>query len=233
MDAKRPLKSPDNLAKPGAVKAWGQGGEKLERSASVLLLVDFINPLDFEGAQDLAAPALRAAKMTAFLKQELVNRHIPTIYANDNYGVWHSNFHDVLLHCQSLKGPAGQMAQLLAPAPADLTILKPRHSAFYGTPLELLLNQIEARCIVVAGLSADICVKLTAMDAYLRGYKVWAPSDCTAAETTRSKREALDYMSRVLKADTSPSTSTDLDALKSGFKAGRNDRDPEPRHGQR
>jgi hypothetical protein len=33
----------------------------------------------------------------------------------------------------------------LYPQAHDLTILKPRHSAFYASPLELLLSQMQAR----------------------------------------------------------------------------------------
>ena len=128
------------------------------------------------------------------------------MYANDNYGTWRSQFSDVLNYCKGLPGEAGEIAQLLAPAECDLSILKPRHSGFYATPLELLLTQMHAHELIVVGLSADMCVQLTAMDAYLRGYSVWAPADCTAAETTERKREALAYIERVFKADICDST---------------------------
>ncbi len=35
---------------------------------------------------------------------------------------------------------------------------------------------------MIAGVATDMCVHLTAMDAYMRGFKVWVPSDCTAAK---------------------------------------------------
>jgi nicotinamidase-related amidase len=44
------------------------------------------------------------------------------------------------------------------------------------------------------------------MDAYLRGYAVWAPADCTAAETPERQRESLAYIERVFKADIADST---------------------------
>ncbi|MEO8297362.1 MAG: isochorismatase family protein [Burkholderiales bacterium] len=80
-------------------------------------------------------------------------------------------------------------------------MLKPRRSAFYATPLDLVLTQVEARSVVIAGLAADICVQLTAMDASLRGYGLWVPRDCTAAEQPTAKEASLRYMSRVLKAE--------------------------------
>ncbi|NML13554.1 cysteine hydrolase family protein [Azohydromonas caseinilytica] len=184
----------------------GAGDNALPRSRSVLLLVDFINPLQFPGADSIAPAALRAAHCTARLKQVLAQRGVPAVYANDNYGTWRSQFSDVLDYCQGLPGEAGEIARLLAPAEGDLTILKPRHSGFYATPLELLLTQMHAHELIVVGLSADMCVQLTAMDAYLRGYSVWAPADCTASETPELKQAALDYIARVFKAETCDST---------------------------
>ncbi|WP_066331110.1 cysteine hydrolase family protein [Azohydromonas lata] len=197
MDAKPPHR-PD--------LAIGAGDNTLPRSRSVLLLVDFINPLQFPGADSMAPAALQAARCTAHLKQVLSQQGIPTIYANDNYGTWRSQFSDVLQYCQDLPGEAGEIARLLAPDEHDLTILKPRHSAFYATPLELLLTQMHAHELIVVGLSADMCVQVTAMDAYLRGYTVWAPCDCTAAESPERLRDARAYMERVFKTDVSHST---------------------------
>jgi nicotinamidase-related amidase len=182
-------------------------GQKLPRSATVLLLVDFINPLDFPGGRKLAAPALAAAHATQRLKKRLARDGVPTLYANDNYGVWRSEFRDLLTHCQALPGASGDIARRLTPGPDDLVLLKPRHSAFFGTPLDLVLTQMHAHTLVVAGIAADICVQLTAMDASLRGYKLWVPADCTAAESEAAKKASLAYMARVLKADVRRSSS--------------------------
>jgi nicotinamidase-related amidase len=179
--------------------------EGLARSATVLLLVDFINPLEFPEAEALAPAAVAAAERTARLKARLAEAGVQAIYANDNYGTWHSNFHETWRHCRSLKGASRQLALTLAPGAHDLAILKPRHSAFFSTPLELLLGQLKARRLVLAGLATDMCVMFTAMDAFLRGYKLWVPGDCVAAESHEASDGALAYMARVLKARTDPS----------------------------
>lgn len=197
MDANPPVRPP---------AAIGSAGQTLPRSRSVLLLVDWINPLDFEGSEDIAPAALGAAKNTAAFKGRWCRRRLPVIYANDNYGAWRSDFEEVTQRCQERPGAAGEIARLMAPGEDDFTVLKPRHSAFYGTPLALLLAQMHVHRIVLSGLATDICVQLTAMDAFLRGYSVWVPSDCTASESPARTREALDYMARVLNVDTRPST---------------------------
>lgn len=177
---------------------------EMPRSRSVLLLVDFINPLNFDGAEDLAPDALEAAQATAQLKQRYGTEDARAIYVNDNFGEWRSDFRMLLSECRKLGGPAARLARQLKPAAQDLTVLKPRHSGFHATPLDLLLTQLQAKELVITGLSTDFCVMCTAMDAYVRGYKLRVPEDCTAAESPRRKREALDWMKTVLKADIRP-----------------------------
>lgn len=182
-------------------------GQELKPSPTVLLLVDFINPMRFPGAEKLVPAALEAAHATARLKKRLSGRGFTSIYANDNYGVWRSEFKELLAACKDLPGARGEVASTLAPnEQTDLTLLKPLHSAFHSTPLEHLLRQLKARQVVVVGLATDMCVQLTAMDAYMRGFKVWVPNDCTAAESPEFKSAALAQMSRVFKCSTRSST---------------------------
>ena len=177
---------------------------KLPRSKQVLILVDFINPLDFPGGDRLAKPAVAAARATAELKARLDKQGVPTIYANDNYGIWQSDFHSLVSSCLGMEGPAGEIARLLYPQASDITILKPRHSAFFGSPLELLLTEMDAEQLVICGLATDICVQLTAMDAFLREYTIWVPSDCTAAESTQAWKASMTYMADILRCETKP-----------------------------
>jgi len=181
------------------------GAARLPPSERVLLLVDFINPFNFPGAERLAPAAVEAARATAGLKERLAAEGVTTIYANDNYGVWQSDFHTLVSACLGMNGPPGEIARLLYPQAGDLTILKPRHSAFFASPLELLLTEMESSELIICGLATDICVQLTAMDAFLREYRIWVPSDCNAAESTHAKHMALAYMASVLKCEIAPS----------------------------
>jgi nicotinamidase-related amidase len=170
------------------------------RSRRVLLLVDFINPLDFVGADELAPPALEAAVAAAKLKRRLAGAGVPAIYVNDNFGHWHSDFRTLLAHCARRRGAAAELVRRLAPKVRDLTVLKPRHSGFHSTPLQLLLLRMGARELVVTGLATDLCVQFTAMDAFLHGYRIWVPQDCCAAETASAHAQSLAWMQRALKA---------------------------------
>jgi nicotinamidase-related amidase len=175
---------------------------KVPRSPRVLVLIDFINPLNFPGAEKLAPAALNAAKATLRLREKLDTDKVAVIYANDNYGVWQSDFHSLVAQCIARDDISGEIARLLSPRATDLTLLKPRHSAFYCSPLELLLKEMHAKELILAGLATDICVQMTAADAFLRGFEgVWVPADCCAAETPKAQANALEYMRDVLKCD--------------------------------
>ncbi len=54
-------------------------------------------------------------------------------------------------------------------------------------------------------MTTDICVLFTANDAYLHDFELFVPADCTAAVDDSDHRYALNYLGRVLQADTAPS----------------------------
>lgn len=176
------------------------------RSPVVLLLVDVINPLQFPNAGGLVREAVRAASRISKLKAKLKSRNIPAIYANDNYGTWHSEFSDILVECMGLSGPRGEIARTLAPSETDLVILKPQHSAFHSTPLQHLLDRMEAEKLIIVGFATDMCVMLSATDARMSGYNVWVPSDCTAAENPSRKAFALRHLRQSFKCSVRAST---------------------------
>ncbi len=107
----------------GRAAAAGHAGGKvassnLARSSDVLLLVDFINPLDFPGGEDLAPHALDAAKATAELRRALDARQVQCIYANDNYGIWHDDFKDIWSTCSKAGWRERQDRAMAQAAPA-------------------------------------------------------------------------------------------------------------------
>ena len=94
---------------------------------------------------------------------------------------------------------------MLAPDKDDYFVLKPKHSGFYSTTLEILLKHLQSKTLILTGVATDICVLFTANDAYLRDYQLVVPSDCVAANDTKTSEYTLKFLERVLKADTRPS----------------------------
>jgi nicotinamidase-related amidase len=188
-------------------------GNAPDRSSVALVLIDVINDLEFEGGERLLEPALAAAERIAELKERARAAGIPVIYANDNFGRWRSDFHEVVEH--SLRdGVRGRpLAEMLAPGGDDYFVLKPKHSAFFATTLETLLDYLGARRLVLTGFSTEICVTFTALDAFMRDYRVHVPADCVASESAEEGEQALRYMERVCAADVTLSGELDLAAL--------------------
>jgi nicotinamidase-related amidase len=98
--------------------------------------------------------------------------------------------------------------------------LKPKHSGFFSTTLDTLLEYLGVRAVVLTGIAANICVLFTANDAYMRDLHLAVPCDCVASNTEEENRYALDQMGKVLKADTRPSTELSFPAFarKKGYK---------------
>jgi nicotinamidase-related amidase len=167
---------------------------------TALLLIDVINDFDFEGSENLLRHAIPAARKIARLKKRLRAADVPVIYVNDNFGRWQSDFRDQIERCVSPDCKGREVAGLLLPDARDYFVLKPKHSAFYSTSLEVLLGFLGIETLILAGLAGDICVLYTANDAYMRDYRLIVPSDCIASESAADNRRALDHMKRLLKA---------------------------------
>ena len=172
--------------------------------STVLLLVDYINHFHFPRAAELAPRAVRAARATASLKFALTRQGCACVYANDNFGQWRMEFSALVEQCLAQGNASGKIATLLQPAAGDMSVLKPRNSAFYGTPLEFLLDELDASTLVIAGIAVDMCVLATAQDAHMRKFQVRVPSDCVAGFSRAEERAALITMERTLGADISP-----------------------------
>jgi nicotinamidase-related amidase len=181
-------------------------GSAPDNSAVVLLLIDVINDFEFdEGAADLFRHALPAAKRIAALKERTSRAGIPAIYVNDNFGKWRSDFRSLVEHCIDDDTQGRPIVELLKPGEEDYFVLKPKQSGFYSTTLDLLLQHLGARTLILTGFATDICVLFTASDAHLRDYRLLIPSDCVAAQDEQENQRVLNYMQRVLDADVRPS----------------------------
>jgi Amidases related to nicotinamidase len=180
-------------------------GNAPEKSPTVLLIIDVISDFDFPDGEELLKNAEPVAKNIAVLRKKADRAKIPVVYVNDNFGKWQSDFKTLLNHSLSKSSKGRKIATLLKPRQKDYFVLKPKHSGFYSTTLELLLEYLGAKKLIITGLTADICVLFTAADAFLRDYKIFVPRDCTASAYAKDRDNALRYMERVLQADTRPS----------------------------
>ena len=196
------------------IKSEDLHGNVPDRSGSALLLIDVINDFEFDGGEKLLELAMPVGARIAQLKQRAKAAGIPAIYVNDNFGKWQSDLNKIVSHCLE-DGVRGEpFVRQVLPDEDDYFVLKPKHSGFYCTSLDLLLTHLPAHNLILTGIAGNNCVLFTANDAYMRDFKLFIPSDCSVSETKEENDYALDQMQKVLKADIRPWAELDLAGLK-------------------
>jgi nicotinamidase-related amidase len=162
------------------------------------VILDMISCWNFPDARALVRAALRVAPAIARLKRRCVAAGVPVIYANDNSGQWRSDFKFVVHSSLESDGPGAQITRELEPGPDDYFVLKPKHSAFFATPLEILLDHLRTQRLVITGVAGDQCVLNTAADARMRDFEVVVPCDCIASLSTARSQRAIEQLREAL-----------------------------------
>jgi nicotinamidase-related amidase len=167
-------------------------------SRTALIVVDMINAYDHPDAERLVL-SVEAALPTI---TDLIDRSDLTIYVNDNFGHWRSN-RDELVN-SALEGEFGRLVEPIKPDDDAFFVVKARHSVFYQTPLEYLLNQEDAGTLVLVGQVTEQCILYSALDAYIRHFKVRVPRDAVAHIHEDLADAALRMMELNMDVDVSP-----------------------------
>jgi nicotinamidase-related amidase len=188
-------------------------GSAPDTHQTALLLIDVINDFEFPRGEELFDEAMKVASKIASLKKRAAAAGVPSIYINDNFGRWQSRFDEIVNHCLGQNVRGRPFVQQLLPGKNDYFVLKPKHSGFYQTPLEILLKHLGARRLILTGVSTNSCVLFTANDAYMRDLELLVPADCVAACNCEEHDLAMNHMRYTLKADLSPSEKIELQAL--------------------
>jgi nicotinamidase-related amidase len=188
-------------------------GSAPDKSDGALLLIDLINDFDFPEGDELLRLARPVGKKIAGLKERAKEAGIPSVYVNDNFGRWQSDFNKIVDHCSRDDAKGKEFVKLLLPEDDDYFVLKPKHSGFYSTTLDLLLTHLSAKNLILTGIAGNNCVLFTANDAYMRDFKLFVPADCVVSNTEEENRYALKQMQEVLKADITVASELDLKAI--------------------
>ncbi|MDP9902480.1 cysteine hydrolase family protein [Variovorax ginsengisoli] len=163
----------------------------MKQQATALLIVDMISCWDFLDSEKLLPGALAITPALARLKARCVRAGVPVIYANDNLGRWRSDFRTLIDESLACGGGAAEITTALHPQPSDYFVLKPKHSAFFCTPMELLLAHLNVDRLVVVGVASDQCVMTTVAEARMRDFDVVVPEDCVASQSSARNAAAL------------------------------------------
>ncbi|MES2887504.1 MAG: isochorismatase family cysteine hydrolase [Pseudomonadota bacterium] len=169
---------------------------------AALLIIDMISTWDFPDADKLLPPAQALGPRLAALKARCRSAGWAIVYANDNQGRWRSDFRQLVDLSSDPRAPGAELTRLLRPHEDDYFVLKPKHSAFFCTPLELLLQRLKVRRLVLTGVASDQCIVSTAMDARMREYEVCVPRDGVATQSEVRNARAVQHLAEALKVDT-------------------------------
>ncbi|MFL6415280.1 MAG: cysteine hydrolase family protein [Bryobacteraceae bacterium] len=186
-------------------------GSAPDNHETALLLIDVVNDFEFLRGDELFEEAIKIAPNIARLKKRAKAAGVPAIYVNDNFGRWQSRFQDIVQHCLNDGVRGRPFVEQLIPDDRDYFVLKPKHSGFYQTPLEILLKHLGTHRLILTGISTNSCVLFTANDAYMRDLELVVPSDCVAACNCEEHNFAMTQMKNMVKADVSRSDEVDLD----------------------
>jgi nicotinamidase-related amidase len=186
------------------------------QSSAALLLIDVINHFEYPDSDKLLAEALPVAPHIAELRRRARAAGLPVIYVNDNFGQWRSDASKVLAYCLRPGAPSTPFVEQLRPEDEDYFVLKPMHSGFYQTPLELLLKHLGSTTVILAGIATNSCIQYTAHDAKMRNFRIFVPPDCSASRTREEHEQAIQHMQAMASADITPSPELPLEQLAHG-----------------
>jgi nicotinamidase-related amidase len=170
-----------------------------ESGATALVVIDMLNPYRHPQAEELAPRVAAALPGMQNLLQRAGEAQIPVIYVNDNYGDWNSSAAE--LAANAMEGAHPELVEPILPADGQSFVIKARHSVFYGTPLEYLLDQMEVSRLVLVGQVTEQCVFYSALDAHVRHFDLAVPTDAVAAIFDHLAAAALEMMERNLGAE--------------------------------
>ncbi|MGE7122611.1 isochorismatase family cysteine hydrolase [Peribacillus sp. NPDC046944] len=169
-----------------------------------LLIIDMINDFNFDNGDMLLQHTKAIMKPIIELKRYMKENGYPIIYINDHYKLWQADYNKIIETCKNERN--ANLIERIKPEQDEFFLIKPKHSAFYGTALNTLLHQLHVKRLILTGIAGNICVLFTANDAYMREYELWVPEDCIASASKDDNYYALTMMNHVLRASTKKSS---------------------------
>jgi nicotinamidase-related amidase len=149
-----------------------------------LLIIDMLNDF-FRQHAALAEQRPRLVASINTLVEAFRDHGQPILWVRQEFA---PDLHDAFLEMRqhnlhiTIAGTDGcEILPELDYRPTDVTIVKKRYSAFFGTDLEERLKHDSAGLLVVAGTNTHACVRTTVIDAYQRDHKVVVAADCIAS----------------------------------------------------
>jgi nicotinamidase-related amidase len=144
-----------------------------------LVVVDVLSEYDHPDADLLRESVEEVLPTLAHLVEEARDRGVFTVYVNDTFADW--TLDRTRLLDRVMAGPHKRLVEPLLPHDEVAFVLKGRHSIFWQTPLEFILNEAGVTRVVLCGQVTEQCILYSALDAHVRGFDITVVSDASAA----------------------------------------------------
>ena len=175
---------------------------------TALVVVDMLNPYDHEDAEILVESVADTIEPIRSLVERAAAEDVDVIYVNDNYNDWNSSQEE--LAGRAVEGPRTAPDERVLPPDHASFVIKGRHSIFYGTPLEHLLHEREIDHVALCGQVTEQCILYSALDAYVRRFRVSVASDGVAHIDGSLAAAALRMMERNMSAQIATARNCEL-----------------------
>lgn len=166
---------------------------------TAVVIVDMLNDYEHPDGERLRESVRPVVPTIARLIERARDADVPVIWVNDNHGQWSAGRPELV---ESARAGAG--AELIDPiAPNDDApfVVKSRHSIFYGSHLEYLLETEDIGRLVLVGQVTEQCILYSALDGYIRHFRVAIPRDAVAHIDSELADAALTMMERNMRAE--------------------------------
>ncbi|MGC2652297.1 MAG: isochorismatase family cysteine hydrolase [Mycobacterium sp.] len=169
-------------------------------SDTAVLVIDMLNAYQHDDA-DLLIPNVEKViePIAHIVRCARDHEDIDLIYVNDNYGDFTAEFSDLV--DAAVHGARPDLVEPILPGNGCRMMSKVRHSAFYSTPLEYLLNRLCTKRLILTGQVTEQCILYSALDAYVRHYQVLVPMDAVAHIDADLGAAALRMMEKNMDAE--------------------------------
>ena len=167
-------------------------------ASSALIVIDMLNPYDHDDADELAAHVDDIVDPLRRLIERARESDAELVYVNDNYGDFSAS-RDQLVE-RALAGGHPELVEPIVPGGGCDLLQKVRHSAFYSTSLEYLLQQRQVTEVILTGQVTEQCILYTALDAHVRHYAITVLRDAVIALDRELGEAALRMMRRNMRA---------------------------------
>lgn len=101
------------------------------------------------------------------------------------------------LHAPHVRNEDCEIISDLKPRDDEYLIEKPRHSAFFETPLEPLLRKMNRDQVLVCGVFAHHGVMVSCIDGYMRNFQMTMVADALGDYSEPEHRMALQYVAQM------------------------------------